>query len=258
MVLTVDRTEAVVTIVLDRPETRNAINFELASALVVAIREAQDARVIVLTGRDPAFCSGLDLRQLGAATFSELPRFVDCIADSRVPVVAAVNGAAATGGLEIALACDFIIASDRARFADTHLKVDVYPGPVLVDLPRRVGMAWARQMSLTGDFIDAATALRIGLANEVVPHELLLERAIGIARSIGDHDPEKVALMRRDWAETGAMPRAEAMRRHLELSDQTGLWQTTQSDLTRRGLSLLNAAPGTAEPPTPRAPQTSS
>ena len=163
-----ERDGDVCVVTLDRPEARNAMNAEMAAATVQALESAQECRAIVLTGRDPAFCAGLDLRQLGVERLIELPPFVAATAASRVPVIAAVNGPAVTGGLELALACDFIIASERATFADTHLRVGVYPGSVLVELPRRVGMAWAREMSLTGDFVDADTALRIGLVNHVV------------------------------------------------------------------------------------------
>ena len=91
------------------------------------------------------------------------------------------------------------MASERAAFADTHLRVGIYPGPVLVDLPRRVGPAWAREMSLTGNFVDAATALRIGIANHVVAHEELVPFAMELAAAIAEQDRNMVATMRRDW-----------------------------------------------------------
>ena len=198
----VERDGDVALIVLDRPEARNAMNVALASQTVDAINGCQDAAVIVLTGRDPAFCAGLELRDLGVDQLRELPRFIDAAAASDVPIIAAVNGAAVTGGFELALACDFIIASERARFADTHLRVGVYPGPVAVDLPRRVGMAYAREMSLTGDFVDAAEALRIGLVNHVVPHEELVAVAMEKARSIAEQPQDMVAMLRQDWTAT--------------------------------------------------------
>ena len=182
----VERDGDVALIVLNRPEARNAMNVALASATVAAISSCQDAAAIILTGTDPAFCAGLDLRDLGVDQLRDLPRFIDAAAASEVPMIAAVNGAAVTGGFELALACDFMIASERARFADTHLRVGVYPGPVAVDLPRRVGTAYAREMSLTGDFVDAAEALRIGLVNHVVPHDQLLEVAAAKARAIAE------------------------------------------------------------------------
>lgn len=210
----VERDGALAVVRLNRPERRNAINFDLCSAFCAAIAAAQDARCIVVTGEGPAFCAGLDLRDLGVETLAQLPSYADALARSEVPLIAAVNGAAVTGGFEIALGCDFMVASERAAFADTHLRVGVYPGPVLVDLPRRVGMAWAREMSLTGNFIDAATALRIGLVNHVTPHEELLPFALGLARAIADADPGMVAAMRRDWDASMGPPLAEARRIH--------------------------------------------
>ena len=167
-VVVVERHDQVALLRLNRPAARNALNAELAQAAIDAVDANQDAGAIVITGTDPAFCAGLDLRDLGVPTLKDLPHFTAAVAASQVPTIAAVNGPAVTGGFELALACDFMIASERARFADTHLRVGVYPGPVLVDLPRRVGPAWARQMSLTSDFVDAETALRIGLVNQVV------------------------------------------------------------------------------------------
>ena len=212
----VERDGDVALIVLDRPDARNAMNLALAGATVDAVRACQDAGAIVLTGADPAFCAGLDLRDTGVEMLGDLPRFVQAVVDSEVPVIAAVNGPAVTGGFELALACDFMVASERASFADTHLRVGVYPGPVLTDLPRRVGMAWAREMSLTGNFVDAETALRIGLVNHVVAHDDLVPFAMGLASSIAEQDRTMVATMRRDWDATTNVPIADAERIHEE------------------------------------------
>ena len=125
-----ERLGNVALVTLCRPDARNAVNYELATDLLAAMNEAQSARVIVLTGMDPAFCAGLDLKNLGIDNLADIPHFVDSAGNSKIPVIAAVNGAAVTGGLELALACDFIIASENAKFADTHLRVGVYPGPV--------------------------------------------------------------------------------------------------------------------------------
>ena len=210
----VERDGDVAVVVLQRPEARNAMNQAMAAATCEAIAGCRDAGCIVLTGDDPAFCAGLDLRDLGVGTLAELPNFIGAAASSPVPIIAAVNGPAVTGGFELALACDFIVASERAAFADTHLRVGVYPGPVLVDLPRRVGEAWAREMSLTGDFVDAATALRIGIANHVVAHDTLVPFALGKAHAIAEQPRAMVAAMRRDWEATVGTPRAEARRLH--------------------------------------------
>jgi enoyl-CoA hydratase len=229
-------------IVLDRPEARNAMNAQLATETVDTINGCQDAAAIVLTGTDPAFCAGLDLRDLGVEHLSELPQFIAAAASSKVPVVAAVNGPAVTGGLELALACDFIVASDRARFADTHLRVGVYPGPVLVDLPRRVGMARAREMSLTGNFVDAETALRIGLANHVVPHEALLEFALELARAIAEQDPNMVRTMREDWESTDRLPLPEAHRLHADYARKVGFASSTGAGIAAHGDEVIARA----------------
>jgi enoyl-CoA hydratase len=228
-------------IVLDRPEVRNAIDVEAASAICDAVTDCQDAAVIVITGTDPAFCAGLNLRSLGTDQLSDLPPFIAAVADSRVPVIAAVNGPAVTGGFEIALAADFIVASERAAFADTHLRVGVYPGPVLVDLPRRVGLAWAREMSLTGNFVDAATALRIGIANHVVPHEELLPFTMRLAAAIAESDRDMVAAMREDWDATSGAPVGEARRMHLENARLAGYaGQATADGIAARRDAVLD------------------
>lgn len=213
-VLVERRDGGIALVTLNRPSARNAVNVELAAALVDAVAGCQDARCIVITGNDPAFCAGLDLRNLGTDKLADLPRFIDAVSGSQVPTIAAVNGPAVTGGFEVALACDFIVASQRARFADTHVRVGVYPGPVLVDLPRRVGMAKARELSMTGNFVDAPEALRIGLANHVVPHDELLPVALELAGAIAEGDPRMIRTMRHDWDDTGGLPYREAHRRH--------------------------------------------
>jgi enoyl-CoA hydratase len=238
-VVVIERRERVAVVTLNRPAARNAVNAQLAERLVAAFDECDDARCIVVTGADPAFCAGLDLRDIGVDRLAELAPFLDAVSGSTVPTIAAVNGAAVTGGLELALACDFIVASERARFADTHVRVGVYPGPVLVDLPRRVGMPMAREMSMTGNFIDAQTALRIGLANHVVPHESLLPCALELAGSIAESDPEMVATMRRDWSETEALSRDHALRRHGEIARDTGYRGFTRDTLSANMTSVV-------------------
>lgn len=224
--LSIDRRDGVAVVTLNRPAARNAVNAAMAQAIVDAMDTCRSERVIVLTGADPAFCAGLDLRDLGIPNLADLPRFVDAVQESTVPVIAAVNGAAVTGGLELALACDFIVASERATFADTHLRVGVYPGPVAVDLPRRIGLANAREMSLTGNFVDAPTALRMGLVNHVVEHDHLLETALRLAGDIAEQDPALVALLRDDWRSSADGPLAEARRVHGEFRARADSVQT--------------------------------
>jgi enoyl-CoA hydratase len=209
---------------------------------------------VVLTGAPPAFCAGLDLRALGVASLSELPPFIASVARSPVPVIAAVNGAAVTGGLELALAADLIVASTDATFADTHLRVGVFPGPVLVDLPRRVGRAWAREMSLTGNFVDAPTACRIGLANHVVPPHDVVPFALGLAQSIAEQDPDMVAAVRRGWEATDGLPLADARRVHLDDARAFGAGATTADAIaSRRGDVLARSRRERSAGPEPEA-----
>ena len=105
----------------------------------------------------------------------------------RTPIIGAINGATFTGGLEMALGCDFLIASERAVFADTHARVGILPGGgMTARLPQLVGSAMARRLSMTGEVVDAARAERIGLVTEVVPHERLLDRALELAGQIAE------------------------------------------------------------------------
>lgn len=190
VLVTVDDGVAVVT--LNRPEARNALNAELAAAFPVAVADCDaraDVNAIVLTGADPAFCAGFDLRDVGSGKKTgenPHPGYWGALPPTTKPVIGAINGATATGGLEIAVACDFLVASERARFADTHAKVGVLPGwGLTIELPKAIGRRRALQMSLSGDFVDAATALEWGLVNEVVPHDDLLPHTIELARRMG-------------------------------------------------------------------------
>ncbi|MDY7103996.1 MAG: enoyl-CoA hydratase-related protein [Actinomycetota bacterium] len=234
----VERDGPVAVVRLNRPAARNAVNVDLATALVEAMERTADARCIVVTGEGPAFCAGLDLRNLGTDRLADLPPFIEAVRRSPVPTIAAVNGPAVTGGFEVALACDFMVASTNAAFADTHLRVGVYPGPVLVDLPRRVGMAKARELSLTGNFVDAAEAARIGLVNHVVEPDALMDAALGLAHAIAEQDPAMVATMRRDWDDTGSLPYADAHRRHRENAVAAG-FADAGSDTLRSNMAAV-------------------
>ena len=198
--------DAVATITLHRPEVRNAINTSMRKGVRAAIERAEaddDVAVMVLTGSDPAFCAGLDLRELGSrpAELVEDPSVgsrgsTRPFPDRTKPLIGAVNGPAITGGFELALNCDFLIASDRAVFADTHARVGVMPGWGLsVLLADAVGVRRAREISLSGNFMTADEALTWGLVNRVVPHADLLPTVRRIAADIAGNDPNGVARM---------------------------------------------------------------
>ena len=217
-VLRVWRGEGRHEITLNRPERRNAINRELNAAIVAALRAFDgdaDARVAVLTGADPAFCAGMDLTDLGWADRSPGDRgdtFASALRAVRKPVIAAVNGPAITGGFELALGADFILASERAFFGDTHARVGVFPGGgMTVYLAQAVGVRRARQLSYTGELIDAAEALRLGLANEVLPHDGLLPRAREVATAVAAVDATFLTELRAAYQRRGNVGTDDAL-----------------------------------------------
>jgi enoyl-CoA hydratase/carnithine racemase len=182
-------------ITLNRPEARNALSRELIGTLYKALIAAdrdESVHAIVLTGTDPAFCAGVDLKQAAAQGMAYFGEFQtqNCItaaAELRTPLVGAINGATFTGGLELALGCDFLVASQRAVFADTHARVGILPGGgMTARLPQVVGAAMARRLSMTGEVIDAVRAEKIGLVTEVVAHEQLLPRTLELATQIAE------------------------------------------------------------------------
>ena len=197
-VVLVDVTDRVATITLNRPEARNALNGALRRALPKAVRELDsdtEVDVVIITGADPAFCAGLDLKELGSgehdirATVGEERVRQGPLPQIGKPIIGAINGVAVTGGFELALNCDFLIASERARFADTHARVGVQPGwGLTVLLPQAIGLRRAKEMSATGNYLDAETALAWGLVNHVVPHDELLPYCRKLAADIVSND----------------------------------------------------------------------
>jgi enoyl-CoA hydratase len=207
-VVLLDVSDRIATVTLNRPEVRNALSREVLRRLPAVVAEADardDVDVVILTGADPAFCAGLDLNELGTSG-SNLAGAVP--ADQRgpfaplvKPLIGAVNGVAVTGGLELALACDLLVASDRARFGDTHARVGVMPGwGLTVLLAQAIGVRRAREMSWTGNFLSADEALRLGLVNHVVPHDDLLPFARRLAADIAGNDQDGVRQLKRTYA----------------------------------------------------------
>ncbi|MFO8111994.1 MAG: enoyl-CoA hydratase [Desulfosalsimonadaceae bacterium] len=193
----------VAVITLNRPERRNAINKALLIRLYDCLEKVarEDAiRAAVITGNGKSFCSGLDLDIVQTENLfnprgdgSDLP---DLFAACSKPIIGAINGHAITGGFEIALNCDFLIASAAASFADTHVRVGIHPGWGMTQLLQQaVGRRRARQMSFTCKFINAQTAYEWGLVNEVVPPERLMPRAMEIAADICEGNPEMLRVV---------------------------------------------------------------
>ena len=207
-VVLIDVADRVATVTLNRPEARNALSTQLRWELLEALQQVdgdEGVDVVILTGADPAFCAGIDLKELGsgqqdvgaAATAMGRP-----FPPMTKPVIGAINGVAVTGGFEVALNCDFLIASERARFADTHARVGIQPGwGLTVLLAEAVGVRRARELSATGNFLDAATALAWGLVNHVVPHDELLPFCRQLAADIVSNDQAGVRRILQTYGE---------------------------------------------------------
>jgi enoyl-CoA hydratase len=192
--LLVDDAEGVRTITFNRPEFKNALTVAMRRELcrLLAAADAEPAvKAVIITGTDPIFTAGVDFKEKDPTFDSSERRFSvnpgRALRAMQTPVICAVNGACVSGGLEIALSASFVVASDRARFADTHARLNVVPAWGLTALlPRAVGLRKAREMSITGTFVDAEEALSIGLVNHVVTHEELAAFARRLAADISD------------------------------------------------------------------------
>jgi enoyl-CoA hydratase len=179
--LLVDDVDGVRTITINRPEVKNALTAAMRAEFCALVEDADadDAlRAVIVTAVDPVFSAGVDFKEVAAGSGSALGAATNpgaALRAATLPVVCAVNGACVTGALEIALSCSFVVASEQARFADTHARLDVVAAWGLTALlPRAVGVRKAAELSITGNFVDAEEALRLGLVNHVVPHDELL------------------------------------------------------------------------------------
>lgn len=208
----IDSAEGVTTVTLNRPEALNALSAALRSRIVevfTALRDDAATEVIILTGAGRAFTVGLDLKELGgevdAAASISSQVLSEAVLGVGKPVIGAINGFAITGGFELALMSDFLIASSAARFADTHARVGVVPGWGLSQrLPRLIGINRAKELSLTGNFLDADTACAWGLVNRVVAPDELLPVCRQLAADIVSTEPvtrgEIKRIMDAGWA----------------------------------------------------------
>ena len=215
---TVTQSGGVALITISRPAARNALTAQMRrdfGLLVPHLDAAPEVRAIVLTGADPSFTSGVDLKERLAG--DRIPPPVrpnpgEVLRACATPVIAAVNGACVTGGLEIALSCTFIVASEHATFRDTHARLGMLPGWGLSALlPRAVGVRRAREMTLTGRPVGAREALAIGLANSIWPHEELLPQSLALAQSVAEAEPAAVRASLALYAEGDGLPLAAAL-----------------------------------------------
>ncbi len=211
---------------LNRPEKLNALDTKTREELVKVIEEAErKVRVLIITGSGKAFAAGADINELlqrdpiaaiQAAKFgTELFTRVE---ELEIPVIAAINGYALGGGLELAMACDIRIASEKARFGQPEINIGIIPGGGGTQrLPRLVGLGTAKKLVLTGEIINAQEALRIGLVDEVVEHDRLLERAKELAGKIIEKPPLAVKLAKKALNASMNTPLREGLKYELSL-----------------------------------------
>jgi enoyl-CoA hydratase len=191
-----EKKDGIGTVTLNRPDKRNALNSTVYRELYdvfEAIEEDAEVRVVILTGAgDRAFCAGSDVAEMQNMGPLESQKFMatirktsDFIYALTKPTIAAVNGYALGGGCELSMCCDIRIASEKARFGQPEITLGLIPGASGTQrLPRLIGAAKAKEMIFTGDLIDAATALNLGLVNKVVPAEKLMEEALALATKL--------------------------------------------------------------------------
>jgi enoyl-CoA hydratase len=233
----IERADGIATVTLNRPSSRNALSSGLLRSLRTTMTEVDSdpaVDVIILTGADPAFCAGLDLKELGS-TGGNLggDRNTDSggavgAAEPRrpwptltKPLIGAINGVAVTGGFELALLCDFLVASERAAFGDTHARVGILPGWGLsVLLPQAVGVRRAVEMSLTGNFMHAEEALHFGLVNHVVAHDELLPTARKLAADIVGNNADAVQALVASYRAIHRMTVGEGERHEVAVGQQ--------------------------------------
>jgi enoyl-CoA hydratase len=220
--LLIDRDDHVVTLTLNRPDKLNALNEELLRELASALAILDDdagVRVAILTGSgDKAFAAGADVAAMADMTPMQAKRFAHLghrlgalIEEAHFPVIAAVNGFALGGGCELALCCDFIYASDKAKLGQPEVGLGIIPGfGGTQRLARIVGVARARELCMTGDVVTAAEALRIGLVNAVVPHADLMAKVREVADRIVAKAPLAIASAKRAILRGADVPLATA------------------------------------------------
>jgi enoyl-CoA hydratase len=242
-VLRVEKSQGVATLTLDRPEAMNALSAELRRALTDAFRELQadgDVRVAIVTGAGRAFCAGMDLKELSETGLDQAgdmdgATVVDAMASFEGPIIGAINGHAITGGFELALACDVLVASTQARFADTHVRIGVLPGWGLSQkLPRLIGISRAKEISLTGNYIDAEQAEAWGLVNRVVAPDELLPSCRALAADMASCPPGMLENYKRLIDEGHGMPFAQAMTHEAVVARESARDATADALATRR------------------------
>jgi enoyl-CoA hydratase len=231
-ILLIERDGPVAILTLNRAKQLNALSIALRAQLVAAIRDlgrSSDVRAIVLTGNGRAFSAGVDLKEAGQTGFSlgvggeahhgGAPDIdlASAVAACPWPIIGAINGFAITGGFELALMCDVLLASTEAKFADTHGRVGLMPVWGLSQiLPRRIGPGRAKELSLTGNFLDAETAERWGLVNRVLAPADLLPAARKLAHEMAQVEGPLLRKLKALTDDGMRLPLSEALAMEIE------------------------------------------
>jgi enoyl-CoA hydratase len=225
-VVELERRDHIAIITLNRPEARNAISPEVSRTMATLLDEVEAdpaLRAVVLTGRGEVFSAGADLKVVAQGNANDIARgkggFAGIVTrDFPKPLIAAVNGPALAGGFEIVLSCDLVVAAEGARFGIPEVKRGLMAAAGgLIRLPKRIPLAIALELAMTGDPIDAPRALQLGLVNRVVPAGQVIDQAIALAERIGENSPVAVRNSRQLVREAAEMSEADGWRRTLEL-----------------------------------------
>jgi enoyl-CoA hydratase/carnithine racemase len=225
-VVEMERREHIAVVTLNRPEARNAISPEVSQTMASLLDEIEAdtaLRAVVLTGRGEVFSAGADLKVVAQGRANDIARGKGGFAgvatrDFPKPIIAAVNGPALAGGFEIVLSCDLVVAADTARFGIPEVKRGLMAAAGgLIRLPKRVPLAIALELAMTGDPIDAARALQLGLVNAVVPADRVVPEAIALAERIGENSPIAVRNSRQLVREAAELSEEQGWARTFEL-----------------------------------------
>jgi 2-(1,2-epoxy-1,2-dihydrophenyl)acetyl-CoA isomerase len=241
--LSVETKDGVATVTLDRPERLNVMNMAMRGELRECFERLRDddaVRVVVVTGAGEAFCAGGDMNDFVDRSAEEMylvvreksHRWFEAVWTLPKPTIAAVNGVAAGGGANLLLACDFVVASERARFGETFVKVGLMPdlGGLFL-LPRAVGLHQAKALCMTGEVIDAKRAHELGFVHRLVPHEDLLPQARALAEQLAAGPAHAYAAMKAILNRSFELSMDEALQ--LELYAQSFLFSTTDYEQRR-------------------------
>ncbi len=254
-IVLVEKQDAVALVTLNRPDALNALSTALRAEICKTFRElAKDAsiRAVVLTGAGRAFTAGVDLKEAGEKGFAlgagetEID-LAAALTDYPWPIIGAINGFAITGGFELALLCDVLLASTKAKFADTHAHVGIVPGWGLSQkLSRLIGISRAKELSFSGNFLDAETAEKWGLVNRVYEPEDLVPAALKLAQDMTKTQPVLLKVYKELIDEGFGLPFADALKLEVQRSKEHAASVTAESveearkAVTARGRTINN------------------